>query len=35
MFLAVVKVKIFKASGKRLGEGVRPRHSRQGGSGGV
>lgn len=34
-FLAVAKVEIFKARGKRLGEGVRPRHDGRGGSGGV
>lgn len=35
-FLAVAQVKVFKARGKRLGEGVRPRHNRgRGGSGGV
>lgn len=34
-FLAVAKVKVFKARGKRLAEGVRPRHSGRGGSGGV
>lgn len=34
-FLAVAKVKIFKARGKRIVERVRPRHSGRGGSGGV
>ncbi len=34
-FQAVAKVKIFKARGERLAEGVRPRHSGRGGSGGV
>ena len=34
-FLAVAKVKVFKARGERLTEGVRPRHSGRGGSGGV
>lgn len=34
-FLAVAKVKVFKARGEQLAEGVRPRHSGRGGSGGV
>lgn len=34
-FLAVAKVKFFKARGERLAEGVRPRHNGRGGSGGV
>lgn len=33
--LAVAKVKVFKARGEWLAEGVRPRHSGRGGSGGV
>lgn len=34
-FLAVAKVKIFKARGEWLAEGVRPRHNGRGGNGGV
>lgn len=33
VFLAVAKVKIFKARGKRLVERLRSRHSGRGGSG--
>lgn len=34
-FLAVAKVKIFKARSERLAEGLRPQHNGRGGRGGV
>lgn len=35
LVVAVAEVKVFKARGERLAEGVRPRHERRGGRDGV